>query len=65
MKKGPAAIIISLLIILSVVFAVMYLSSSNRYTAQINALRSVVDDRENQMMNMNAGLTEMSSELRC
>ena len=64
MKKGLAGAIISLLIILSVVFAVLYLSSSSLYSAQVSDLRSVVDDRENKMIDLNADINELSSELQ-
>ena len=64
MKKGLAGIIISLLLILSVVFAVLYISSCSRHNSQVNELHAVVDSREKQLIEMNSKVSGLTDQLR-
>ena len=64
MKKGLTGIIISLLLILSVVFAVLYVSANSRHHSQVNDLHSVVDSREKLLMEMSSDLERKSGSVR-
>ena len=64
MNKGLTGVIISLLLVLSVAFAILYISANSRIGTLEKDLRTVIDERENQLINLKADLADMTGRVQ-
>ena len=64
MKKGLTGLVISLLLILSIVFGVLYVCGNNRHISQVRNLLDSVDERDTQLFEMSNELSNKTKQIQ-
>ena len=63
MKKGLTGVIISLLLVLSISFAILYISAATGGSTRESDLRAVINEREQQLISMKADQAELAAQI--
>ena len=64
MRKGLAGVIISLLAVLAVAFAILYINATGSGSDQLKSLRAVVNERDQQLLTLRTELADRDSLAR-